>query len=195
MSCSRASSAVRQVAERDALEVHAGVAGFGNGQAGEHRFVSDRDAMLVDAHLAAPHPGRSAQQEPHVARGVGQAVGRDVRDRCRRGIRETGPPSVPDRCSWQTRRARFRALRPGSHTRLTVPCPEALRGTVPLFQSSSEKAPWRPSPSWKRVAPATVSPLSMVSRPSSSSFRIASSSGNPHCSIAERRSLRMQLCG
>ena len=65
--------------ERNALEVHPGVPGFGNGQAREHRFVSDRDAVLVDAHFTAPHPRRPAQQEPRIARWVRQAVRRGAR--------------------------------------------------------------------------------------------------------------------
>ena len=55
--------------------------------------------------------------------------------------------------------------------------------------------PWRPAPDENLAAPACVSPLSIVARPRTASLRIASSSVRSHCSMADRRSLRMQICG
>ena len=45
-----------------AEKIHAGESGFAIGAFGEHRFVADAQAELVDADLRTPHPRRAGEQ-------------------------------------------------------------------------------------------------------------------------------------
>ena len=53
--------------------------------------------------------------------------------------------------------------------------------------------PCRPTPLAKRLAPASVSPEAIVTMPRRSSLTIAACQPSSHCSIADSRSLRMQV--
>jgi hypothetical protein len=49
----------RGALQGEAQQVHPGQAGLGVGLVGEDGLVADHDAVLVRAHLGAPHPERA----------------------------------------------------------------------------------------------------------------------------------------
>ena len=75
------------------------------------------------------------------------------------------------------------------------------RRAVPLGHLAESYCVWARFPRDARhrrrsaAAPSRVSPLAIVSRPRRASLTVAASTSRSHCSIADRRSLRMHTCG
>ena len=85
---SSASSAFVQRSSASRTEIHAEEPGVFDGHPREHRLVSDRQPMLVRAHLRAPHPRRS--REHHLV-GLRHLVELDV------GCTQSAPPPCRSR--------------------------------------------------------------------------------------------------